>query len=569
MKNQDIVEMLSDIADMLEIKGESGFRVRAYREAARRVESLHKDVAELAAEGKLTGIRGIGPSIAEKITEFVDTGRSKYRDELARTLPTGISELLHIPGVGAKKAVLFYDQLQIRTIDELEEAAKSHRLQTLPSIKKKTEQNVLEGIQRLRQQTGRMLLGMALPAAEEVIKELKAHPEVERVEMGGSIRRMKETIGDIDILVALNKPREAIEAFTKLSAVKSTLAKGTTKVSVLTRQDLQIDLRVVSADQWGAALQYFTGSKEHNIQLRSIAEARGMKVNEYGVFKVETEERLAGAEEEDVYHILDMEWMPPELREASGEIEAAMGGKLPNLIELSDIRGDLHAHTDWSDGMNTIEQMAEAAKERGYEYFAIADHSVSMGFVHGLSTDRVAEQRQIIDRLNEFQDGFRILHGIEVNIRGDGTLDYPDEVLAQFDVVTASLHTGLNQSRDKITSRMLSAIHNPHVDIIGHPTGRIINRRESVDFDADAVFSAAAETGTALEVNCQPDRLDLRDADARRAMELGVIISIDTDAHSMEQLEFIRYGVATARRGWVEKDRVLNALPLDDLLERL
>jgi len=480
-----------------------------------------------------------------------------------------LSELLQIPGVGAKKAQLFYEKLNISTIDQLEEAARTHRLHQLPTIKEKTEQNILAGIQRLKQRTGRMLLGTALPAAEEVVNLLRVHPAVQRIEMGGSIRRWKETIGDIDILVASTQPTEAIEAFCTLPTVKDVLAKGTTKASVLTRQDLQIDLRVVSPDEWGAAIQYFTGSKEHNIQLRTIAESQGLKVNEYGVFRVDSGEKVAGAEEEEVYRALGMQWIPPELREAAGEIEAAMSGQLPTLLELSEVRGDLHTHTNWSDGANSIEEMAQAARSRGYEYLVISDHSVSMGFVHGLTVDRIREQRQVIDKLNETFDGFRLLQGIEVNIRGDGTLDYPDDVLAQFDVVTASIHSGLGQSKERITSRMLSAIENPHVDIIGHPSGRIINKREPYDFDEDAVFSAAAQTGTALEINAQPDRLDLKDWHVRRAAEMGASLAINSDSHAVDQLALIRYGVATARRGWVTKDRVLNALPLDELLARL
>ena len=569
MRNEDVVELLTDIAAMLEMKGESPFRVRAYQEAARRIENLQEDVTALVEQGRLTEIRGIGESIAEKVTEFVRTGQSSYRNELAKGLPSGIAEMLEIPGVGPKKAQLFHRELGITTVDELEQAALEHRLKGLPSIKEKTEENVLEGIRRLRQRTARLLLGVALPAAEEIVRQFRVHPAIERIDMGGSIRRRKETIGDIDILVASSTPKDAVNAFTTLPTVKSVLAKGPTKASVLTRQDLQMDLRVVPPDDWGAALQYFTGSKDHNIQLRTIAESKGLKVNEYGVFRVDTNEKIAGREEEDVYHALGMEWMPPELREAAGEIEAAIDGRLPDLIEESDIRGDLHAHTDWSDGANTIEAMAEAAIARGYEYLVISDHSVSMGFIHGLSTDRVREQRRVIDELNGRYDRFRLLQGIEVNIRGDGSLDYEDEVLAQFDVVTASIHSGLRQSKEQITSRLIAAIRSPHVDVIGHPSGRIIGRRDPSDFDREAVFRAAAETGTALEINAQPDRLDLRDTDVRRAVEMGVEVAIDSDAHATAQLGLIDYGVATARRGWVTKDRVLNAMPLDKLLQKL
>lgn len=569
MKNADVARFLEEIADLLEMKGETPFKVRAYRDAARRIEGLRENVATLVEENRLTEIRGIGPSIAAKISEFVKTGRSSYLEDLAREFPKGMAELLEIPGVGAKKARLFYEKLGISTVEQLEEAARSHRLMQLPGIQEKTEQNVLQGIQRLKQVKGRMLLGTALPAAEEIIRELRTHPAAEQVEVGGSIRRMKETIGDIDILAASDKPEEVINAFVSLSPVKSVLAKGSTKASVLTEANLQIDLRVVSPDQWGAALQYFTGSKDHNIQLRTIAENRGLRINEYGVFRTDTNERIAGSTEEEVYRTLGMEWIPPEIRESSGEIEAAMENRLPHLVEVGDIRGDMHAHTNWSDGSDTIEAMAEAARALGYEYLTISDHSVSMTFIKGLTIERIREQRRIIDRLNEHFEGFRLLHGIEVNIRSDGTLDYPDEILAEFDVVTASIHGGLGQSREQITQRMLSAIHNPHVDILGHPSGRLINKRDPSEFDAEAVFTAAAETGTALEVNAQPDRLDLRDADVRTAIESGATIAIDSDAHSTAQLELIRYGVATARRGWAEAKHVLNALPLDKLMERL
>ena len=501
MKNEDVTNLLNDIADMLEMKGESAFRVRAYREAARSIESLHEDVTALASEGRLTDIRGIGESIAEKITEFVTTGSSIYRDNLAQTLPRGLSELLQIPGVGAKKAKIFYDNLGITTVDELEEAAKSHKLCELPNIREKTEQNVLEGIRRFKQRTSRLLLGVALPAAEKIIHQLKEHPSVERVDVGGSIRRMQETIGDIDILVSSSTPEEAIKAFTSLPEVKSVIAKGTTKASVLTRQDLQIDLRVVHTNDWGAALQYFTGSKEHNIRLRYIAESKGLKINEYGLFRIDTGEKIAGKEECEIYEALGMACMPPEIRSDTGEIEAAMEGNLPDLIELSDIKGDLHAHTDWSDGANSIQAMADAAQALGYDYLVISDHSVSMGFIHGLSTDRVREQRRIINKINEAYNDFRLLQGIEANIRSDGTLDYSDDVLSQFDIVTASIHSGLGQPKEMITSRMISAIRNPHVDIIGHPSGRLIGKRGPSDFDREAVFKAAAETGTALEIN--------------------------------------------------------------------
>ena len=569
MRNAQVAGLLNKIADILELKSENSFKIRAYHEAARRIESLPEDIAVVAREDRLKDIQGVGGSIAEKIHEFLETGRSGYLEELEKSIPPGMLELLQIPGVGAKKAQLFFEELGITTLDQLEEAARGHRLRKLPGMHEKTEENVLVGIQRLREAGQRLLLGTALPAAEEVIELLRPRNEIIRAQTCGSIRRMKETIGDMDILAASNEPAAAIAAFVSLPVVKLTLARGPTKASILTHADLQIDLRVVSPEQYGAALQYFTGSKDHNIQLRSLAERHGLKVNEYGVFRVRDSERIAGETEEDVYRALGLDWMPPELRERTGEIEAAASGALPKLVELEDITGDLHAHTDWSDGADTLEAMGQAARDRGYEYLVISDHSVSMGFVRGLTVERIAEQRRRIQVLNAQTPGFRLLAGIEVNIRSDGTLDYPDDVVAQFDVVTASIHSGLSQNGEKITSRMIAAIENPHVDVIGHPTGRLIGKRQPCELDMEAILEAAARTGTALEVNSQPDRLDLKDSQIRLAKRLGVTIAVNSDAHSAGQLGFVRYGLGTARRGWIERENVLNTLPTSDLLKRL
>ena len=568
MRNAEVAQFLNEIAEMLEMRGESRFKVIAYQNAARRIDGLTEDVADLVTENRLSSIRGIGESIAGKITELVSTGRCKYYDELTAQFPPGLAEILQIPGVGAKRAMLFHEQLGVSTVDDLEEAAKAGRIRSLPKMKQKTEENVLEGIARMRLRTGRMLLGSALPTAERIVECLRPNPSVDRIEIAGSVRRMRETIRDIDILVASNSPSDAIDAFTSLDIVASQTAKGTTKASVVTQDGLQVDLRVIAPDEWGAALQYFTGSKDHNVQLRGLAVAKGLKVNEYGVFRADNDAKIAGPDEDGVYGAVDLLWIPPELREASGEIEAARTGKLPDLVEMTDLKGDLHTHTNWSDGRATIEQMAEAAMERGYEYLAISDHSLGLGFI-GLTVEKLREQWDIINSLNEHYKPFRLLRGIEVNIRADGTLDYPDDVLTEFDVIVASIHSGLGQSREKITERLLSAIRNPRVNIIGHPSGRLINKREPSDFDEDAVFAAASETGTALEINSQPDRLDLKDSQARRAIEMGCRISIDSDAHSTDQLDLVRYGAATARRGWVEKTQVLNALPLDELMTTL
>ncbi|MDO8682454.1 MAG: DNA polymerase/3'-5' exonuclease PolX [Armatimonadota bacterium] len=569
MRNQQVAQFLNSIADLLELKNENAFKIRAYHEAARRIESLAEDIEKVAREGRLKDIHGVGESIAEKVEEFLQTGRSTYLEDLEKSVAPGMAEILNIPGVGAKKAQLFFKELGVSTLDQLEEAAKTHKLCKLPGVLEKTEENVLIGIQRLRQSSGRLLLGTALPAAEEIVQLLQPHEEILRIDACGSIRRMKDTIGDIDILTASTEPDKAIDTFTSLPIVKLVLAKGPTKASVLTDADLQIDLRVVPPEDYGAALQYFTGSKEHNIQLRGLAESQGFKVNEYGVFRVKTNEKVAGETEEEVYNVLGLEWMPPEMRERTGEIEAAASGSLPKLIEQAEIKGDLHAHTNWSDGSDTLEAMAQAARDRGYEYLVISDHSVSMGFIKGLTVERVAEQRRQIQLLNARMPNFRILTGIEVNIRSDGTLDYDDEVASRFDVVTASIHSGFAQSREKITSRLIRAAENPHVDVIGHPTGRLIARRDPYEVDLEEVMRVCARTGTALEINSQPDRLDLKDSDARLAKSLGVTLAIDSDAHTTSQLGLIRYGVATARRGWIEKKDVLNALPLADLMKRL
>lgn len=480
-----------------------------------------------------------------------------------------MAQLLEVPGLGPRRAETIYRELGITTIPQLADSARQHRLCKLPGIREKTEQKILREIERLQQRTRRLLLGVALPAAEEVVNLLKGHPAVERIDPAGSIRRMKETIGDIDILVASTRPLAVMDAFTTLPIVKEVLAKGPTKSSILTRANLQIDVRVIKPEEYGSALQYFTGSKEHNIALRELAIRKGLKLSEYGIFDDRTGKRLAGETEQEVYHVLGLQWIPPELRENRGEIEAAAEGRLPKVVELRDIRGDLHVHTDMSDGTDPLEVMVEAARRHGYEYVAITDHSIGLGVAGGLSLDVIAEQKRIIDKLNHKYAPFRILHGIEVNIRGDGTLDYDDEVLRHFDIVTASIHSGFGQPRERMTERIIKAIRNPNVDVLNHPRGRLIDKRAGYEVDLDAVIKVAAEEGVSLEINSQPDRLDLDDVWSRRAKEMGVTLTIDSDAHNKDQLGLLRYGVATARRGWLEKSDVLNTLPLDKLLQQL
>jgi len=569
IQNSEVAELLENIANLLEVKGENPYRIRAYREAARHIQSMAEDIAKLHEEGRLREIPGVGESLAAKIDEFLRTGSLGFYEQLKEQVAPGLSQLLEVPGLGPRRAKMIHDQLGITTIRDLQRAAEEHRLSTLPGIRKKTEEKILRETRRFQERTQRLLLGTALPAAEQVVEMLKDHPAVRRIDPAGSLRRMKETIGDIDILVASDHPREFMEAFVSLPIVKEVLLKGPTKSSILAKGNLQIDVRVIKPDEYGAALQYFTGSKMHNIALREVAIQKGLKLSEYGIFDDRTGQRLGGETEEEIYRILGMPWIPPELREDQGEIEAALKGRLPNLIEEKDIRGDLHIHTDWSDGSESLEAMVEAARQNGYEYVAITDHSVGLGVARGLTVERLREQRRLIDQLNARYAPFHVLHGIEVNIRGDGTLDYEDAVLGEFDIVTASIHGGFDQPKEKMTARVLKAISNPLVDVFNHPRGRLLTKRAGYAIDLETVIRVAAKVGTALEINSQPDRLDLDDVWARRAKELGATLVINTDAHSRDHLRFIRYGVATARRGWIEKRDVLNTLPLDKLLQRL
>lgn len=489
---------------------------------------------------------------------------------MEREIPPSLVELLEVPGLGPRRAMLIYRNLGTKNLAELEEAARAHKLQKVPGIAEKTEEKILRELERLRQRMRRLRLGVALPAAEEMVELLKDHPSVQRIDPAGSIRRMKETIGDIDLLAASDQPVAVMDALTSLPIVKEVLVKGVTKTSVLTRNSLQIDMRVVPPESYGAALQYFTGSKEHNVRLREIAESKGMKLNEYGLFDLRTGRKLAGETEEEIYHLLGFRQVPPpEMRENRGEIELGLKGELPVVVELADIKGDLHVHTDWSDGVASLSDMIEAAIEKGYEYLAVCDHSRGLGIARGLSVEQLREQHRLIDQLNEKYAPFRILAGIEVNIRSDGSLDYGDEVLRELHIVTASIHSAFDQPREKMTERTIRAIRHRYVDVLNHPTGRIIGEREPYDIDLNAVLDAAAETGTAVEINSSPGRLDLDDVWAMRAKGLGVLLAINTDAHSPGGLDTIRYGVAVARRAWLQKQDVLNTLPLDELMARL
>ncbi|MDI3340110.1 MAG: DNA polymerase/3'-5' exonuclease PolX [Sphaerobacter sp.] len=567
-RNEEVAWLLNDIAELLALQGESPFRIRAYTEAARTIAAMAEDIEELHRQGRLEEIPGVGESIARKIAEYLVSGRLRYYEDLQRQVVPGAAELLRVPGIGPARAHLLLTRLGITSVAELRRAAQEHRLRELPGFGPKLEERIAREAARVGERSRRLLLGVALPLAEEVVTRLRAHPAVVAADPAGSIRRMRETIGDIDILAASAHPEEVVSAFTSLPMVQEVLATGPTRPSILTRDRLQVDLRVVAPGEYGAALQYFTGSKEHVVALRGLANARDWKLSEYGLFD-HAGRRIAGRTEADVYHALGMDWIPPELRESRGEIEAAQRHALPHLVETTDLRGDLHVHTDWSDGHDSLERMVDAAVARHYQYVAITDHSPSLGVARGLTVERVQAQRRLIDRLRERYAPFCILHGTEVNILPDGSLDYPDAVLAGFDIVTASIHSHLDLPHDRMTARLVRALHHPYVDVLGHPTGRLLLRRPAYELDIEAVLRAAAAAGVAVEVNGQPDRLDLSDVWCRRARELGVLLVCTSDAHSTRQLGYVRYAVATARRGWVEPDGVVNTRDREALLAHL
>ncbi len=569
MINPEIARIFNVIADMLEIKGDNPFRIRAYRRAAQNIEGLTEDVAILVERETVEEIPGIGKDLAAKIREFVTTGTLREHEKLKADVPAGVVELLRIPGIGPKTAKLLYEEKGIESTEKLEAATRAGELRGLPGIKAKTEENILRGIEMLRRASGRMPLGLALPLAQEIIACLGQVKGCQRIHYAGSLRRMKETVGDIDILAISTAPTKIMDAFVALPSVQDILAKGETKSSVMTRQGIQVDVRVVEPEAFGAALAYFTGSKAHNIRLRDMARKKGLKVSEYGVFEERTGRRIAGREEKEIYEILGLPLIAPELREDAGEIEAALKGQLPDLITAEDIQGDLHVHSTWSDGVHSIAEVVEAARRRGYAYIAITDHSRGLGIVHGLGVEDLAKQSDEIAKLNQRLEGFRILSGTEVNIRADGTLDLPDAVLGTLDFVVASVHSAFRQDRQTMTQRIVRAMGNRHVRVLGHPTGRLLGEREPYEVDFDELLRAARQRNIALEINASPSRLDLNDVHARRVKESGLPLVINTDTHTLPNFDYIHLGVATARRAWVEKKDVLNALPLNQLLKRL
>jgi DNA polymerase (family 10) len=568
MKNQQIAKIFNEIAELLELKGENVFRIRAYRRAAQNIDGLPKDVTTLSPE-ELEAIPGIGKDLAAKIQEYLSTGKLEKHEELKKEIPEGVLDLLRIPGLGPKKAKQFYDKLKVKSVDELEDAIRKGKLSGLPGVQKKTEENILKGIEQIKRGTERQPLGRVLPLADDIVRRMKDAAPVDKIEVAGSIRRMKDTVKDIDILTTSKHPEAVMDVFVKLPHVSRVLARGPTKSSVITEDGIQVDLRVVEEDSFGAALQYFTGSKQHNIKLREMAVRAGLKLNEYGAFKEPGEKKIAGKTEEEMYKVLKLPYIPPELREDTGEIEAGLEGKLPDLVTLEDIKGDLHVHTKWSDGSHDLDTMVQAAQKKGYSYIAITDHTKGLGIAHGLDEKRLAEEIKFIDASNEKLTGFRILKGTEIDIRADGRLDLPDEALAGLDIVVASIHSGFKQSQEQITERIVSAIRNPCVSVIAHPTGRLIGERDAYAVSMEAVLREAAKYGVAMEINAYPLRLDLNDLHIKMAKEYGVTFVINTDTHVTSQYDYMAYGVSVARRGWVEKKDVLNTLTYEQLIKKL
>jgi len=578
MENLDVASVLEELADLLEIQGANPFRIRAYRNAVRTVEGLTRPLRVMVEAGDdLTELPGIGKDIAARIEELIRTGRMEMLDQLDAEVPRSLVELMRLDGVGPKKARKLFDELDVRTVDDLEAELQAGRVESLQGFGKKSAEKILRAIAEHRAHVGRFLLDDVEQLVAPVVEHVKAAPGVDRVEVAGSLRRRKETIGDVDLLARCEGDGTAVvEHFAAYPGAERVDAAGGTKGSIVLRSGLQIDLRVIPPRSFGAAMQYFTGSKEHNVAMRTRAVRRGLRVNEWGVFRIpegadpeslgkEDGERLAGETEEEVYEALGMTWMPPEIRENRGEVEASLEGGLPRLVSLEDIRGDLQMHSTWSDGKATLEEMAIACRERGYAYFAITDHSQAMAMVQGLTPERAREQWSEIEEVRERVRGIEILRSAEVDILKDGSLDLPDEVLDELDVVVVSVHSFMDQDRRTMTDRVLRALRHPRVDILAHPTGRLLNRREPFELDVEAVLTAAAELGVAVEVNANPNRLDLSDVHVYRARELGVKVVISTDAHSPRGLENMRYGVDQARRGWLEPDDVLNTMGLEDL----
>jgi len=559
MNNKQLASVFTLIANLLEIKGEIIYKTLAYRKAAESLDSLGREASEYWKEGKLADIPGVGKAIAEKIDELLSTGKLEFLEKVKKEVPESLAGWLQVQSLGPKKIALIWKTLNITTLAELETAAKTGKLRDLPGMGAKSETAILEGIAALSRRSGRLPLGRAYPLAQEIVSVLKSVKGVVDAQPAGSLRRMRSTVGDLDILVAAKDSKAVMEAFVNLKGVERVLGRGDTKASIEFFDGVRAQVWVHPPEKFGTALQYSTGSKDHNVKLRQIALDQGLSLSEHALTKTKGKGEILCATEEEVYKTLGLQYVPPELREDRGEVEAAKANKLPKLIQIKDIKTDLHMHSTYSDGKLSMLEMAQAAIRRGLKVIAFTDHSVSLGVAGGLSIERHKQQAAEIKKIQkQLGDKILILHGSEVEIKADGSLDYPDEFLASLDLVVASLHSSLRQPREKVTQRLLNAIRNPHVDIIGHPTGREIPDREGADLDMEIILPAAAESGVALEINAHPSRLDLDDALARRAKDLGVLISINTDSHAGDGFDVLHYGIATARRAWLEPNDVLN-----------
>ncbi|OGC43244.1 DNA polymerase III [candidate division WOR-3 bacterium RBG_13_43_14] len=561
MKNQELVAIFERFADALEFKGDNFFKILAYRKASRVLNELTDDVAVMHEKNQLHTLPGIGKAIADKIIEYLNTGHIRKYEETIADIPASLLDMLEIPNIGPRTLAIIYHQLKVKTINELKKNIKNGRFAKLPGMGDKKAANIMKGIELYKRSLERMSIAQASDIADDLIEYIKSVIGIEKIVPAGSLRRGKETVGDIDILACTKYNKKLLNTFIKYPGTRQIVAAGTTKASIITDDGMQIDLRIVRATSFGAALQYFTGSKAHNIKLRNIAKARSMKLNEYGLFK--GKKQIAGKTEEGIYRRLGLAMIPPEMREDRGEIEIAQPGNIPKLVDRSEILGDLHMHSSYSDSEAKIQELALRATKLGYKYILIADHSKSAYYAHGLEIDRLKKQWQEIDRFNRQIPEITILKGIEVDILPNGRLDYPDNILKQFDLVIASIHQGFNRNA---TERMITAMENRHVDIIGHPTGRLISSREGYTIDINKIMETASITGTWLELNAFWDRLDLNDIHLKTAKDTGIKISIGTDAHSVEGLDWIKYGVATARRGWLEPEDIVNTYTLDRLL---
>jgi DNA polymerase (family X) len=575
LTNRQIAQIFLNIADMLELQGESKFRFLSYRRAGEVLQEYARPLADAAADNTLEDIPGVGKAIADKIREALATGQIPFYEKLKLQVPESLIDIMNVNGVGPKKAKLFWDQLGIITLDALKTAAEGGKLRDLPGMGVKSEQKILDGLATLSRQGGRVPIGKARPIAEAIVARLQALPQVQEAIAAGSLRRGRNTIGDLDILVASEDPLPIMDAFVKMPEVVRILGQGDTKSSVELDLGLQVDLRVIPRSRWGAAMQYFTGNKDHNIKMRELALKKGYTLNEYAFSPVDKEgniipdvPQVTFETEEEIYAFVGLPCIQPEMRENDGEFEAARAGKLPNLIVIEDIKADLHMHTTWSDGTLSIREMAEAALARGRKFIVITDHSQASVIANGLTPERLMEQQKEVRQVAaEMADRIHILHGVEMDIKGDGGLDLPDEILAQLDFVIASLHFGLSQPREQVTQRLLNAIQNPHVDLIGHPTGRLLPDRDPADLDMERVFAAAKASGVALEINANPRRLDLDAPYVRRAIELGIPISINTDSHSADNMDLLPYGITQARRGWAEAKNVINTWDYETFLK--